>query len=60
MKNQKKWYYSKTLWTNICSAAVVLTQELTGQNFVDPKTALLILAVLNTVLRTITTKSVSL
>lgn len=58
--NKKKWYASKTLWVNICSAAVLFIQEITGFNVVDPKIALITLAALNAILRTITTKPVSL
>ena len=50
----KKWYRSKTLWTNTIMFAGVIIAEFTGENPLNPELVATIIAGVNMVLRTIT------
>lgn len=49
----KKWYASKTLWTNILGAAVLFIQSQTGF-VINPAVQGIVLAGVNLILRKIT------
>lgn len=52
----KKWYQSKTLWVNIISLALELTQAFTGLNWIPAGTLTIITNFLNIALRFVTSK----
>ncbi|HEY3347636.1 MAG TPA: hypothetical protein VGK71_08450 [Nitrospirota bacterium] len=47
----KKWYLSKTLWTNIVAAAAVILQGLTGKELFDAATQAVLISAINVALR---------
>jgi len=51
----KKWYASKTLWTNFAALAVIGIQAALGKAVMDPALQAGILAVANASLRMLTT-----
>ena len=55
----KNWWMSKTLWLNILATAVVIVQAVQGQPWVNPEYQVFALAVLNALVRLITSTSIS-
>ena len=53
MKN-KKWYRSKTLWTNTMMFVGVVIMEFTGNNPMNPEHVASIIAGVNMLLRVVT------
>ncbi len=56
--DQKKWYYSKTLWANFVAVAAIAVQGLTGKELFNPEMQGAMLGVANFVLRLITKSDV--
>jgi hypothetical protein len=64
LSDSKPWYQSKTVWVNVISAIIAIVMALAGQDFIknNPQLvslAVLVLAVLNAVLRWVTTLPLS-
>ena len=55
----KNWWRSKTLWLNILATAVVITQAVQGQPWVNPEYQVFALAVLNALVRLLTNTAIS-
>lgn len=53
--NGKKWYMSKTLWTNMVALGAIGVQAAMGKTAMDPALQAAILAVTNAALRLTTT-----
>jgi hypothetical protein len=51
---EKKWYASKTLWSNAVAIAAIVIQGLTGKEVLSLETQGVILGVVNMALRLIT------
>ena len=51
---EKKWYRSKTVWTNGLGGIAVIIQAATGQQWLDPEVQSAILVIANLVLRLFT------
>jgi len=56
----KKWYASKTLWTNALMLAAVVVYNATGQDYLTPEVQGAIITVVNVVLRVITKEELTL
>ena len=54
----KKWYRSKTLWINILAICVVVAEYSLAQQIYSPELHALTLAIVNIILRTITSQAV--
>lgn len=54
--NGKKWYISKTLWTNIVALGAIGVQAALGKTAMDPALQAAILAVTNAALRMTTSQ----
>lgn len=54
--NGKKWYSSKTLWTNIVALGAIGVQAALGKTAMDPALQAAILAVTNAALRMTTSQ----
>jgi len=52
----KKWYRSKTLWVNAIAVVGILVQSITGKEIINAELQGGILAVVNVVLRTVTSE----
>lgn len=50
----KKWYRSKTLWTNAFAGLAGLIQAMTGTAWINPEAQVGLLAIVNLVLRVVT------
>ncbi|WP_243368456.1 hypothetical protein [Fundidesulfovibrio soli] len=57
--NAKKWYASKTIWTNVAALAAVGAQAAVGNSVMDPALQAALLAVTNTALRLFTSERVA-
>lgn len=57
---KKKWYLSKTLWANLIAGAAIIAQAVTGEEIISPEAQAGILAVINIVLRIVTSEELSL
>jgi hypothetical protein len=55
----KEWWKSKTLWLNVLAAAIVIVQALQGQPWLEPEIQVAILAVLNAILRLVTSQAIA-
>ena len=51
---QKKWYYSKTLWANFVAVIAIAVQGLTGKELINPEVQGSVLGIANLALRLIT------
>ncbi len=56
---QKKWYYSKTLWANFVAIITMTVQGLTGKELVNPEVQGAVLGIANLALRLITKSDVT-
>lgn len=56
--NKKSWWQSKTLWVNILTIAAGTLQQISGKNIVPNEYIVIGLAVVNMILRTVTTQPV--
>lgn len=54
----KNWWQSKTLWLNAIAMAIAITQALQGQAWVNPEYQILALAILNAILRFMTSQPI--
>lgn len=54
----KKWYASKTLWTNAVMMAGIIAQGITGREILSPEIQGLVLGMVNVALRLITKSEV--
>ena len=54
----KKWYASKTLWSNAVMLAGVIVLNTTGQDLLTPEVQAAIITVVNVVLRVITKEEI--
>jgi len=55
---QKKWFYSKTLWANFMAVIAIAVQGLTGNEILNPDVQGAMLGVANLALRLITKSDV--
>jgi hypothetical protein len=55
----KKWYESKTLWVNGIAGIAAITQAVMGEAIIDAEAQVGILALVNLVLRLITSKEIA-
>jgi len=53
---KKRWYESKTLWVNFLSIVALIVHDLTGVDWFDAETQVILLGVINIILRAITKK----
>lgn len=56
--DSKKWYASKTLWTNTLALISIIVQGITGKEIISLEIQATALAVINLVLRLITKQEV--
>ncbi|MCO1599804.1 hypothetical protein [Desulfosporosinus nitroreducens] len=56
---QKKWYASKTLWSNALMLAGVIVLNATGEDILTPEVQGAILVVVNVVLRVVTKEEIT-
>jgi hypothetical protein len=56
--NSKKWYASKTIWVNVITLIPLIVDKL-GPQVIPAEYAAIVLAVVNVVLRLITTSAVT-
>ena len=56
--NGKKWYQSKTLWTNIAALGALGVQAAAGKSAMDPALQAGLLAVTNAALRLFTSEPI--
>lgn len=54
----KKWYTSKTLWVNLIAGVAAIYQTFTGTVLLDAEAQVGILAVVNAVLRAVTSTGI--
>jgi len=54
--NSKKWYASKTIWTNVAALTAVGVQAAAGSSVIDPALQAALLAVTNAALRLFTSE----
>ncbi len=52
--DNKKWFHSKTLWSNVILFAGVMILEFTGSNPLNPELVAALLAGVNMMLRVVT------
>lgn len=57
--NGKKWYESKTLWWNLIGIVAIGLQYIYGAEVIDAEGQMAILAVINLILRLITTRPIT-
>lgn len=50
----KRWFHSKTLWTNILVGIAFVVLNVTGVDWLDPEAQIGILAIVNLILRIVT------
>lgn len=55
----KKWYNSKTLWTNAIMLAGVIILNATGKDILTPEVQSAIVIVINVVLRVVTKEEIT-
>ncbi len=55
---QKRWYYSKTLWANFVAIAAIVVQNITGKDILNPELQGIMLGAANLTLRLITKSEV--
>lgn len=56
---QKKWYTSKTLWSNALMLGGIIVLNATGQDILTPEVQGAILVVVNMILRLITKEEIT-
>lgn len=56
---QKKWYASKTLWTNLVAVAAIALQGISGKEVLPVENQAVILGVVNMALRLVTKSEVA-
>ena len=54
----KHFWASKTLWLNVLGIAVIVVQTIQGEVWINPEIQILILAVLNAVMRFLTSQPI--
>lgn len=54
----KKWYKSKTIWFNILTGVLTLTQAITPLNIISTPVMLVVSTVSNIILRTISNSAI--
>ncbi len=55
----KKWWESKTFWLNALALIIVIVQALQQEPWFNPEYQVLILAILNAILRFVTSKPIA-
>jgi hypothetical protein len=55
----KKWYMSKTLWVNFLSFVAIGIQVITGNDVFSPEYQAMALAVINAILRAVTSTNLT-
>ena len=55
---QKKWYYSRTLWVNFVAVMAIAVQGVTGKDMLNPEVQGAVLGIANFALRIITKSDV--
>lgn len=55
----KKWYTSKTLWTNALAVIAAVAQGLSGRTILAPEDQMVILGLVNLVLRVVTKEPIN-
>jgi hypothetical protein len=55
----KKWYASKTLWSNTLMLAGVIALNATGKDLLTPEVQAAILVVVNVILRVVTKEEIT-
>jgi len=55
---QKKWFFSRTLWANFVAVMAIAVQGLTGKELLNPEVQGVMLGVANLALRLITKSDV--
>jgi hypothetical protein len=55
---QKKWYQSKTLWSNVLMLGGVVILNATGKDILTPEVQAAILVVVNVILRVVTKEEI--
>jgi hypothetical protein len=56
--DSKKWYLSRTLWVNVIAIVVILVQIITDNELINVEAQASILAVINVILRLITSQPI--
>lgn len=56
--DQKKWYTSKVLWTNVLAIVAIIFQGVTGKEVINIEIQTTALAVINMILRLVTKQPV--
>jgi hypothetical protein len=59
MINMKKWYASKTLWSNAVMLAGVIVLNTTGKDLLTPEVQAAIITIVNVVLRVVTKEEIT-
>ena len=57
--DSKKWYASKTLWSNLFGVAAIAVQGLTGKEVIDPAAQGVLLGLTNLALRLFTKSEIA-
>lgn len=55
----KKWYASKTIWTNAVMLIGVIILNTTGKNLLTPEVQVSIVTVINVILRVVTNEEIT-
>lgn len=55
----KKWYNSKTLWTNVVMLAGAVVLNTTGKDILTPEVQVAIITVINVILRVVTKEEIT-
>jgi hypothetical protein len=55
----KKWYASKTIWTNVLMLIGAIIYNTTGQDLLTPEVQAAIITVVNVILRIITKEEIT-
>ena len=55
----KKWYASKTIWTNAVMLVGVIILNTTGKNLLTPEVQAAIISVVNLILRVVTKEEIT-
>ena len=54
MMNTKRWFHSKTIWTNLLVVIAMILADVAGVEWLDIEGQLAIIGVINLILRAIT------
>ena len=57
--NTKRWFHSKTLWANAIVIALMVAEYLLAQKIYSPEIHAIALAILNMILRKLTTTGIT-